>query len=226
MATEDRPYGKIYREMCKDKRITHVDRTIYAFIQSHANWRVVQSYIASELDIGISTVQRSINRLDSAGYLSYDVKETEQKRERRNMKMLDQPQVRNEPFKNEQFKNERCTDEQVKNELHTVQNWVVDRSKMNGVPFKNERSDRSKMNYNEAINEDSLTEASLTKKTEIDKPDLQCNPGETVEQAEDRRKAEAEEYKEMINRTLKFDFSKPSRPLSQIKGIYRPAGLR
>jgi len=145
MATEDsQQYGKLSRAMCKDKRITDADRTLYAFIKSYINWRVCQTQIASELGISLSKVKRSINRLDAAGYLKYDIKETQNKQERRNITMLDQPKG------------------WAKNEPHVGQNWTTNGSEMNHQWVKNEPPDGSKMNHNKANDKANPTGANPT----------------------------------------------------------------
>jgi hypothetical protein len=55
--------------VCKDKNLTHVDRTIYSFIKaSGGNLR--SAAVALELDLSIKVTQSSINKLDRLGYLA------------------------------------------------------------------------------------------------------------------------------------------------------------
>lgn len=162
MTSDDQRYGKVSIAMCKDKRITNADRTIYAYIKAHINWRVVQTQVAAELDIGISTVQRSINRLDAAGYLNYDTKASDKATVRTNIVMRDQPE---HLFKNEHSEMNRS---EKAIEQAPVQKWVPPCSNMNTTLFKNEQVGHSNMNSYVASNVASLTAASLTAATELD----------------------------------------------------------
>lgn len=203
MTTEDNAYGKLTREMCKDKRITDADRTIYAFIKSHVNWRVIQTFVASELDISLSKVKRSINRLDAAGYLSYYIKETEAKRERRNIKMLDASWVKNEPPAKVAWVNSEPQhgsnlnhpeSTQVKNDLpggsilnHAADTWV--NSEPLGSPIlnhewvKNEPCGGSEMNHNVAGDVAILTAAIDVAPAPLGKTDEELSKEDSAEGA-------------------------------------------
>jgi DNA-binding Lrp family transcriptional regulator len=91
MSSQD-SFAKMHQSVIKDKRINDKDFRILAFIKSFTDtWKVHQSHIARELGISSSTVIRSIDRLDAAGYLTYDRKPTVNGSERRNVKMLHKP---------------------------------------------------------------------------------------------------------------------------------------
>jgi len=178
---EEERYGKLSRAMCKDQRITDTDRTVYAYIKTYINWRVIQTQVATELGKSLSTIKRSINRLDAAGYMAYDIKETDQKRERRSMKMLDKPAtwVKIEPCINVQVKTEplggsNLNHAWVKNEPYDEtqvgQNCTTHGSKMNHMWVKNEPPYGSILNHNVASTLASLTAASPTVAAETSVP--------------------------------------------------------
>ena len=232
MATEERPYGKLYRDMCIDKRITDADRTIYAFIKSYVNWRVVQSFVAKELGISLSTVKRSINRLDAAGYLDYAIRETEHKRERRSMLMKDEPSTW---FKNEPSKNEPCTDTQVKSEPLVApeepsvgQICTIGGSNMNHTWVKNEPSGRSNLNHYEDRDEDSLYKASPTVDAEPPAQEPSAQPRSLAELAKDDTPESTVAYKEMLARSFKIVKRDPADadvPVKPRAGLFTAASL-
>lgn len=89
---QNEPFGMLYQSVIKDKRLTDTAVRVLAFIKSFPPaWRVNYRFISRELGISQSTVTRSINNLDRAGYLTYDLKEKKVGKERRNIRMRHRP---------------------------------------------------------------------------------------------------------------------------------------
>lgn len=156
-------FAKMFSSVIKDKRITDKDFRILAFIKSYSsNWKAYQPHIARELGVSASTVARSINRLDAAGYLTYEMKQTKVGSERRNVRMRHRPShwddTRTKPKRPKSHQTEW-----PKNTPSEAKYEEDGQSNLTAVPIKCDGLGLSDLTYNEEKNktnyEDSETES-------------------------------------------------------------------
>jgi predicted transcriptional regulator len=85
-------FARMYQSVIKDKRIIDIDFRVLAYIKSHSDtWRVIQEDVAKALDVSPSTVLRSIDRLEGAGYMTCDRKTTKTGHIRKNVRLSHKP---------------------------------------------------------------------------------------------------------------------------------------
>ncbi|TAH10659.1 MAG: helix-turn-helix domain-containing protein [Curvibacter sp.] len=158
-------FAKLYQSVIKDKRITDKDFRILAFIKSYSSkWRAYQTHIARELETSPSTVMRSMNRLDAAGYLTSDIRLKKVGQERRNVRMHHLPSHWNAviPGSKPQKPNAKNT---PKKTAPSSKNASSGPSKVNGSPVKNDVASQSKMTGNEE--ERNTYKEELTTKSQV-----------------------------------------------------------
>jgi len=156
-------FAKMFSSVIKDQRITDKDFRILAFIKSYSsNWRAYQSHIARELGVSASTVARSIKRLDAAGYLTYEVKQTKVGLERRNLQMRHRPTHWNDT----RAKPKRSKAHQTKWRINTpggARHEEDGQSNLTATPIKSDSLGLSDLTHNEESKntkyEDSETES-------------------------------------------------------------------
>lgn len=163
MTTGD-SFAKMYQSVILDKRLTDRDFRILAFILSHANWRTIQTYISENMGISQSTVTRSIRRLDAAGYLTFETKQTQRGPQRRNVRMTHRPSHWESESAGKEFSETKRTAESV-----LVSDMV-----------KADIATSSKMTI-EVVKSDELSRSDLTtyeEKTKISNPVLDTKSGD------------------------------------------------
>lgn len=146
-------FAKMYQSVIKDPRINDKDFRILAYIKSFSgNWQARQTHIAKELGISISTVIRSFNRLDDAGYLSYERRETKAGSERRKVKMHHKPKhwegaTTKEPSARSAKRASQVT-------LPPITHDTAGPSKLTDLPGKSDPAPLSNLTSNEELNEE------------------------------------------------------------------------
>lgn len=151
-------FGKLYQNVLKDRRLDHVDIRILGFLLSFApGWRFIQAFVATELGLSLSSVARSVCRLDAAGYLTYDTKVRKSGSVRKNIRVQHQPSHWN-PIEDAQPPAEVRANSTSKKKQSSVSQAIADVSSLNEVHVRDDIQTVSQMTYNEETTKSSIVD--------------------------------------------------------------------
>ncbi len=148
-------FGKLYQNVLKDHRLEHVDIRILGFLLSYApSWRFIQTFVAKELNLSLSTVARSVTRLDAAGYLTFDTKVRKSGVLRKNIRVQHQPSHWN-PIEDEQSSTGARGVRKSKKQQASVAQAIQTMSPLNGVHVTDDIPIVSRVTYDVEATESS-----------------------------------------------------------------------